>query len=203
MPWNTHPTVVFGDHWSATQQNTYVKGNLDHIADTRYLPLSILEAAVPDTVVAAARDYLTSSGATPKPLWPVLRFDSATDEGRLWSFKIPPDFGGSPVVALTAHMDAATTDDDVVFYVRVACIGSTDSNVEAKVFDSENTLTVDVPSSADEMFTISIPVNTADNMSAGDYCVLLLARDANNAADTAGCDVIVDCVEFQYSMETT
>lgn len=203
MTWTTHPTVSFGDMWSATQQNTYIKANLDHVAETRFLPLSILEAAVPDTVAAAARDYLTSSGAAPKPLWPVLRFDGATDEGRVWAFKIPRDFGGSPVIVANAHMSAATTDDDVVFYARVACIGSTDSNIEAKVFAAANTATVASPTAADEGFTVSVPIATADGMSAGDFCILLLARDADNGADTATGDVIVSSVELQYSLVST
>jgi hypothetical protein len=29
MPWNVHPTVVTGQTWSAADENTYVKGNLD------------------------------------------------------------------------------------------------------------------------------------------------------------------------------
>lgn len=29
MAWNAHPTVVTGQTWSASDQNTYVKGNLD------------------------------------------------------------------------------------------------------------------------------------------------------------------------------
>jgi len=29
MAWTTHPTVVVGQTWSASDQNTYVKGNLD------------------------------------------------------------------------------------------------------------------------------------------------------------------------------
>jgi hypothetical protein len=29
MSWNTHPTVVVGQTWSASDENTYVKGNLD------------------------------------------------------------------------------------------------------------------------------------------------------------------------------
>lgn len=29
MAWNTHPTVVVGQTWSASDENTYVKGNLD------------------------------------------------------------------------------------------------------------------------------------------------------------------------------
>lgn len=29
MAWSTHPTVVVGQTWSASDENTYVKGNLD------------------------------------------------------------------------------------------------------------------------------------------------------------------------------
>lgn len=29
MSWSTHPTIITGQSWTATDQNTYVKGNLD------------------------------------------------------------------------------------------------------------------------------------------------------------------------------
>ena len=204
MTWNKHPTINFGDLWSATQQNTYVKGNLDHIANTRFIPLSILEAAEPSGITSAARDYLTSSSTdTLVPSWPVLRFDALTDEGRMWTFKIPPDYGGTMEVKLTAHMDSASTDDYVRFGVYCAVQNIDDTGVEAKSFGTLILNVVPVPAAADKLFEIHIidVANVYTEIVAGSVITMLLVREGTSVVDTAGSDAIISSVEIVYTME--
>lgn len=204
MTWNKHPTVNFGDLWSASQQNTYVKGNLDHVASTRFIPLSILEAAVPSGMTGAARDYLTSSSTdTFVPAWPVLRYDASTDEGRMWTFKIPPDYGGTLELKATAHMDSASTDDDVYFVVYCAVQNVDDTGIEAQSFGVPVFIVVPVPDVADKLFEIHV-IDIATiytEIAAGSVVTLLLVREGSNVLDTAESDVIISSVEMIYSME--
>lgn len=64
MAWNTHPTVNDGDGWSASDQNTYVKGNLDTLfpySAAQQVAYSTSTTSLNKATAAAAGVFLRSN----------------------------------------------------------------------------------------------------------------------------------------------
>ena len=169
ISYTSHPTVVTGQIWSATDQNTYVKGNLQSLwvyttkgdlavaldnddlarlavggngkiitADSGqstgllykvpFFELKVEESFPPlSGVNGAALELVESSGAgTEKPAWYQLRYDPATDEGRMWNYRVPADF---TTLFFSYYMASANTDKDVVMGAKVAAISDGNTSV--------------------------------------------------------------------------
>jgi hypothetical protein len=149
---------------------------------------------------AAAYSIVQSSGAgTIKPQFPILSFDPATDEGRIWSFVIPRIYG--TVMTVKGTFYSSTDAGDVVFAAQVAAISDGDASVTAKVFDAANTgAAVNVPSvGTEEIF--SITMTNADSAVADDRCMLVLYRDIS--ADTCAQDICLTRLDVFFAVATT
>lgn len=64
MAWSTHPTIVTGQAWTATDQNTYVKGNLDTLFPyngTNQVAYSTSSTSLTKATASAAMQVLRSN----------------------------------------------------------------------------------------------------------------------------------------------
>lgn len=152
-------------------------------------------------ITAAALELIESTGAgTAKPVIYRLRFDKDTDEGRMWVSRVPNQYGGTPVLVGSYHMNAANTTDDVVLVAQVACVSDGDITHDEKVFDSANSATITVPDAAETSDEFSITLTNDDSMTADDWLCIVLYRDANAAGDTATGDFCLTSLGLQYTL---
>jgi hypothetical protein len=145
-------------------------------------------AWVPDGSASNLAPQITrvkSSGTAPGVYFPQLLYDAATDEWACWAFRMPADYASGPVLKIQYKM-ASATSGDVVWDGRLAAVSDGDStDIDAKVFASANTATVTVPGTAGFLDEASITMTNADNLAAGDFVVLRIARNGSSGSDTA------------------
>lgn len=171
---------------------------------TRYIELPIGAAILPDgsaSNVAPAIQRVQSSASAPKPYFLQAAFDASTDEILNWSFRMPGDYVGSPVLAVLYKM-ASATSGSVRFEGYVAAVTSGDSeDVDAVAFGSTNSAGDTVPGTAGYLGDFSITLTNADSVAAGDFVVVRLNRDADGTTgtDDATGDCEVVSVQLQYS----
>ena len=164
------------------------------------LPIKPGEAIAPlSGLQAAALDLVESSGAgTIKPIIYRMLFDKTTDEGRMWIFRIPDTYVSTPVLKIQYYMTGANTTKKINWNVQVACVTDGDASMTAKVFAATNAADVTVPDAAGTLDVASVSIANADNMTAGDWCCLLLWDDASGG--TVGQDAAVVGVVLTYSL---
>jgi len=165
--------------------------------------LPIGAATLPDDSTgnkAAALQRKKSSAAAPSPHWFEALFDDTTEEAILFSFVVPTNYASSPVLKLFYKM-ASATSGTVEFEARVMCVSDGDAqDVDADAFDTANSGSATVPATAGYIDEISITLTNADGMAAGDFCVIELRRDADDATnDTATGDAEVVGARFEYT----
>lgn len=176
--------------------------NFDALNTNNMVNLSIAAGIAPASgVTAAALELLESTGAgTAKPVLYRLLFDAATDEGRMWVFRVPKNYASTPKLVGSYHMASANTTDDVVLVAQVACVSDGDASHTAKVFAAANSLTQTVPDNAGTSDEFSITLTNADSMAANDWVCIILYRDANAAGDTAAGDLCLTSLALTYSL---
>lgn len=152
---------------------------------------------------AAALSLVESSGAgTAKPVIYQLSFDAATDEGRMWVFRMPRGFGVTAKLVGSYKMASANTSDDVKLKVQVSAVSDGDTSHSAKVFDSEVGITKTVPDAADISDEFSITLTSDDSVAADDWVCVILFRDANHVDDTAAGDFILTSLAVDFDLAT-
>jgi hypothetical protein len=101
MAYTTVPSVSTGDYWTAAQQNTYLKGNMDFIATTPsiQLPIHSMHAPIDDGIMAApsSPSAMETYGVNFGSVFVSLVYAGA-NEGIGWSVILPTGFGVSPAV---------------------------------------------------------------------------------------------------------
>jgi len=164
------------------------------------LPIKPGEAKAPlSGVQAAAFDIIESSGAgTAKPVFDRLLYDKATDEGRMWVFRIPDSYVSAPVLKILYYSTGANVAKTCAFNCQVACVTDADAAITAKVFAATNESVTTVPNAAGTMDVASITLTNDDSMTAGDWCCLHLWRDVSN--DDADNDIAVIGLVLTYSV---
>lgn len=186
---------------------TVTEGDWDDITDNfdaldAFFELQLpLASSIPPMsgVQAAALDLVESSGAgTAKPVMYRLLFDKTTDEGRMWIFRIPRNYGSTPVLTGSYHTTGANTSKKINVNCQVACISDGDASRTAKVFAATNALDVNVPDAAGTEDIFSLTIANADSMAAGDWCCLLLWNDASGG--TIGQDWALTSLSLTYSL---
>ena len=126
-----------------------------------------------------------------------LLFDAATDEICYWSFRMPENYASAPVLKIRYKMDSATSGNVVT---RVAVRATADGEDPASSgYDTDNSSTTAVPGTAEQEDEISTTLTNADSIAAGESCTIRLARDADNASDTATGDMKVVAVTLEYT----
>lgn len=146
-------------------------------------------AILPDgsaTNAAPAIQRVKSTATAPAPYFLQLAFDASTEEWASWSFRMPADYSSSPVLKIQYKMTSATSGN-IVWVGQLAAITDGDStDGDAKAFAAVNSSgAVAVPGTAGFVKEVSITMTNADSVAAGDFVVVRIARDADDANDTA------------------
>lgn len=199
MVYTAPATVNTGDLWTASNQNTFIKANMEFIASDRPLVLNISRALAPMSGLNAGKleQVESSDGGTLKPILQQIRLDASTDEGRMWLFKAPAQFGAGARVNILYHMAGSNTSKSAVLVAQLAAISDGDSGVTAKAFAAANSLTRGVPDAAGVLDLATITLTNADSIAAGDWVCLVIWRDVAPTDDAAG-DLIIVEVEVDY-----
>ena len=202
MTFVTQSDVSYGDTWSDAQHNIMLN-NFKHINTAFHVPLfpnSSGQAAV-SGLTAAAYSIVQSSGAgTIKPEYPILSFDAAAIEGRIWTGLIGRGYGSTLTVSGAFYM-ASATSGNVVLTAQIACISDTDTLVSAKVFAAANSSTVAVPGAALTEKVFSITMTNADSIAAADRFMLAFYRDGASGSDGATGDLQLTRLSLFFSLE--
>lgn len=161
-------------------------------------------AIIPDGSATNAAPQLArvkSSASAPAPYYLQLLFDASTEEWCCWAFRMPADFA-SALACKVQYKMASATSGDVIWATQVAAISDGDAtDADTKAFAATaNTVTVTVPGTAGHIDEASITMTSnIDNLTAGDYVVLRLARDADAGGDTATGDAELIAVALTYT----
>jgi hypothetical protein len=151
----------------------------------RTIPLTIaaaelLEANVPAVITSAAG-------------WPrVLAFDDTTEEFASWSFVLPIDFDGDPVLRLKGVFRATAATGSLGITVAVMATSDGDPTA-ADDYDTDNEGVVVVPGTIDDQGTFVVNLANFDGGVAGDKVIILLSRNVAVAGDTVGDVEVGDC----------
>jgi len=176
-------TITTGGAITLTDERSPISPNIETTSpfpiylwpgSTAYAPLSGVQAA-------GAEVNESSSGATAKPLLPQINFDDTIDEGRMFVFRLPEDYSGSPVIHGLYKMESANVSKDADLNIQVAAVSDTDATWSAKAFDAGNSSIFEVESAGDVAEAFSIPVTNDDSMVAGDWICLLIWMDVSDS----------------------
>lgn len=129
---------------------------------------------------------------------PVLAFDTTTSETCYWTFVAPQGLTGTLTLVLS-YMMASATSGGVAFSAAIEAVTSGDATDldSTTSFDSVNTATDTVPSTAGYMKQISITLTNKDSIAAADLVRVSLARAVANASDTAAGDCYILAAELR------
>lgn len=182
-----------------------ITNNFDFLNNTFHVPMFPDSSGLAPSsgLTAAAYSVVQSSGAgTNKPEFPLLDFDAAAIEGRIWTRRIPRGYTVTPTIAGKFIMASATSGNVVVGF-QIAALSDTDTAATAKVFATENTATVAVPATAGIVKAFSITGTNFDSAAAIDWSNFVFYRKATDASDTATGDMRLMCLDLFFSLTAT
>jgi hypothetical protein len=127
-----------------------------------------------------------------------LLFDSTIDEGAVWQWRLPDNWGAHSEVNIPYSMTSGTANK-VEYEVAVMCVSDGDAaDIGTASFANVALGSATVPGTAGYLDEISITV-TDDSCAAGDMFWLFLSTDANDGSnDDATGDREVQGVEYEY-----
>ena len=129
-----------------------------------------------------------------------LLFDATTDEAAVWQFRIPQNYS-SGLTAKIQYSMASGTANEVEFEVGVMAVTDGDTaDVGTDSIDTLNVGSATVPGTVGYLDEISITLTNADSVAAGDYVVIYLSTDADDAAND---DATGDREVVNFSIEYT
>ncbi len=157
-------------------------------------------------VTAAGSEVNESSGAAVdgnKPVIPILTFIGTANEGRQWLVRWPRGYGVTARVAGSYYMTGVNSDDAAVFKFFVAAVSDTDTNRTAKVYDTENFLTVSVPDAIGTEGAFSKLLTNNDSVVADDWISFAMVRKGGAGGDTANVgDFALTSLAINFSLAT-
>jgi len=160
---------------------------------TGTLILPVQSAKISGALISTGAQIEGGSGA-----WKLL-FDASQRESGIWQFKLPDDYSSAPVADLLFAM-ATGTGGAVALDIDVMAIASGDAaGIGTASFDSVNTGSVAVASTAGYMSGLSFSLANADSMAGGDLILLRVNRAVANAGDTAVGDMELLGLNFEYT----
>lgn len=141
------------------------------------------------------------SAAAPAPHFVEARFDPSTDEHLHWSFRMPTNYASGLVAKIQWKANSATAGHTVVWAVKVSAVTEADADTPNEhALATENSGSEDVNTTeARRLIETSITLTNADSVAAGDWVVIQLRRDPDNASD----DCTVDAELVGFSLEYT
>lgn len=127
-----------------------------------------------------------------------LAFDDTTPEGCYWTFRMPSDYTGSPVLKLVYSMASATSG--TIEFEASVWAASDGEDVDTESYDTINTATETVPGTAGLSSDLSITLTNNDSLAANDMVHLKLFSDADDGTNhTATGDLELRAVSLEYS----
>lgn len=164
---------------------------------TIWLPAS---AGIPRTTSGSGVGSYEST--TNKINYDTLEFDSAADEFAQWIIKMPDEWNGGTVKVKVAWTGTATdTTDDVIFAVAGVSLANDDAIDGA--FGTAQSVTDTLTAALDLDESAATAAITIAGAGAGEYVVLQLSRDADNASDNLSVDAMVLGITVQYLESST
>lgn len=132
---------------------------------------------------------------------PHLLFDDSTDEICYLEFALPENYASAPVLKGIFSMASATSGNVIIAAEVWAMTPGDSADIDTESYDTANTDTEAVPSTAGYPDEFSITLSNADSMAAGDIVRIRLSRDANNASDTASgdCEIRPGTIRLEYT----
>jgi len=209
--WNTNELVT------AANLNIHIRDNLKHYADTRYLSLPLNSAYYDSTIMSGFLTSATIEAAANDGLGSALAYipyqritfpDSGTT-GVAWTFHVPHDYGGSPVLYFRAYNEGNNISDDKsgVFVAYVAGIDNpadismlpTLSGVETGTNTGSLDTLLGVGLGQIYPYPGYITLTNTGGLAAGATAGLYLLRTPAAAGDTLAEDVGIIDVWLEYS----
>lgn len=169
--------------------------------------LPIAAATLPDGSsgnAAPAMQRIQGTEANPKKHFLVAAFDQSTDEHLWWSFRAPVDMASTPALVLKLlWMGNLASGNSVVWGVRIGAVTAADADTPVEhVTDTATTATTaGNATEARRLIETSITIADADRdaLAAGDLCVVLVYRDADNGSDTFAADAELIAASLEYT----
>jgi hypothetical protein len=201
----------------AADMNLYVRDNLNYLKTTLDALIATVAALMTDPkavtftpfdsippmsgVQSAGLDIAESSGAgTAKPIIPRMLFDATTDEGRMFVFRLPGTPTITPLLKIEYYMASANSSAKVKFGAQIAALGDTDTGATAKVFDTQDTVSVTCPDAAGTVDEATITMTHYDSMTKGDWVNLIVERlPSDTTNDTATGDAVIISMSLEYA----
>jgi len=183
-------TITTGGAITLTDQREYIHPNISVevgmldaslVAPICLFPDLVAYAPLSGVQAAGMEVNESSSVATAKPLLPQINFDDTTDEGRMFVFRLPQSYTGSPVIHGLYKMESANVSKDADLNIQVAAVSDADAAWSSKVFDAGNSSIFEVESAGDVAEAFSIEVTNDDSMVAGDWVCLLIWMDVSDS----------------------
>lgn len=132
---------------------------------------------------------------------PCLEFDAAADESVFFLFRATSYGSGNLTLSIDWYADTGSSGD-VIWGAQLACItqNSDTQDIETKAFGSANTATdTHLGTTNQRLHTVDITISNTDSITAGDWCVLKIYRDADAAGDTMSGDASLVKALLSYS----
>lgn len=168
----------------------------------RLFPHGSGDAPLSGIAAAALSVVQSSDSGTYKPQWPILSFDAAQDEGRLWTIQVPRLLGGTLQLAGKYYMGSSTSGA-VILAAQVAALSDGDTSAPAKAFDVVNFVSSTVPTTAGTVKAFSIALTDRDSVVSADWLSILFYRDGDgtNGTDDATGDLNLLTLDLYYTLE--
>lgn len=181
------------------QNNLQVGGRI--IGGTKCISLPVDGAILPNNSagnLAATIERIKSSAGAPSPHFMQAWFNSTTDSFLYWQFRMPDDYGSGLTAKVQYKMQTATSGSIVLGVAIMSMTPGDAQSVDTNDMGTVNSVTDTVPGTVKYLDEVSISLANTDSLVAGDFVVLYLMRDADNASDTAkgDLDVVAFCLKY-------
>lgn len=202
MAWTNITAFTAGQLVDETDMNE-IKGNLEYLYDSGAgekrvtMPVSAAIPPLGTALPAAAVELVASGTAAISPAWYQMRYDGTVNEGRLWNFVLPNNYGGTALVKITYNPGTAlVAGSTTVWGVQLAALSEGDV-WNGKAFAAANLGTSTIAGTAYTTHIATVSLSNIDSMAVLDHLCVLVYRNAT--ADTFNLDAIVSKVELFYS----
>lgn len=139
----------------------------------------------------------TQTTNTPKVTYFQHLFDQSTDETIAWAFRLPGDYVSGGTVYLT--WGAKVTTNNVIWKAGIEAGDPSSTDMDAAIYNAADLSSATaVPGTVGHYKETSIAL-TMTGATAGDFVVLFVGRDADNASDTAAGDATLLAVSLEYT----
>jgi hypothetical protein len=152
------------------------------------------------TATAGAVHGISAGGSTPAEGYPVLAFDSATDESVDFMGVLPRHYGGGGLTLTLYWESAAATSGAAVWNAAFRRIADDAEDIDTSHTYDYNAVTATTADVAGEVDYAAITFTNGadmDSLAVGELFVLRINRDADNGSDDLVGDALLIAVEIK------